>query len=113
MRSTLAVNDINLLNIYNILFADDIALFTTNAQSLRAQLNALYDYSTKWGLKVNVAKTKICVFEKRNQPHNFNFNLYGENIETVDILNKKSLVILFGGILHQHNAICHSDCILR
>ena len=29
------------------------------------------------------------------------------------ILNKKSLVIHFGCILHQHNAICHSDCILR
>jgi len=50
---------------YMLLFADDIVLFTTDHVSLQAQMNSLYEYSVKWGLKINVNKTKVCVFEKR------------------------------------------------
>ena len=47
-----------------LLFADDIALFTTDSNSLQAQLDAIQRYSRKWGLKIIVAKTKIYKFEK-------------------------------------------------
>ena len=67
-----------------LLFADDIALFTTNAHSLQIQLNLLSEYSLKWGLKINVGKTKICVFEKRKQIVQADFKLNGESVEIVD-----------------------------
>ena len=44
-NNNLTENDLRLLSIYMLLFADDIALFTTNPNSLQLQLNALYDYS--------------------------------------------------------------------
>jgi len=55
---------IELLSMY-LLFADDIALFTTDHVSLQAQMNSLYEYSVKWGLKGYVNKTNLCVFEKK------------------------------------------------
>jgi hypothetical protein len=41
-------DDLNLLSIYMILFADDIVLFTTDPLTLNSQLNNLSDYSKKW-----------------------------------------------------------------
>lgn len=76
--------DLELLSMYMILFADDIVLFTTDPNSLQAQLDKIYDYSLKWGLKVNVNKTKVCVFEKRRTDHNNVFFINNENIEIVD-----------------------------
>ena len=55
--------DLELLSKYLILFADDIVLFTT---SLQSQVNSLYQYSFKWGLEINIEKTKVCVFEKKS-----------------------------------------------
>ena len=66
-------------------FADDIALFTTNPNSLQLKIDNLFHYSTKWGLKNNVNKTKICIFEKRKQRHNHKWKIDNEKREIVDI----------------------------
>ena len=63
--NNLTENDMNRLSICLLLFADDLALFTTDKHSLQAQLDSIHLYSTRWELAINVAKTKICVFEKR------------------------------------------------
>ena len=49
-----------------LLFADDIVLFTTDYVSLQAQLDSLYEYSVKWGLKSMLTKLKY-VFLKRER----------------------------------------------
>lgn len=77
-------NDLNLLSKYLLLFADDIVLFTTDPASLQAQVDNVFEYSCKWGLKINVNKTKICVFEKRKSVHNFNLFINGQLVEKVD-----------------------------
>ena len=51
--NNLSEYDINQLCIFLLLFADDIVLFTTNPRSLQLQLNSLYEFSQKWGLKIN------------------------------------------------------------
>ena len=56
-----------MLSIYLLLFADDMVIFTTDKNSLQYQLDSIYMYSSKWGLKINTAKTKILVFEKRKK----------------------------------------------
>ena len=38
----------------------------------------------KWGLKINVKKTKICIFEKKRSRRLFNWKINIEIIETVD-----------------------------
>lgn len=71
--NALTEKDLDLLSKYLILFADDIVLFTTNPNSLQAQIDSLWHYSTKWGLEININKTKVCIFEKRKCNHNVNF----------------------------------------
>ena len=73
-----------MLTKYLILFADHIVLFTTDAKTLQLQIDNLAHYSYTWGLKININKTKVCVFEKRKTNHNNEFFINGEKIEIVD-----------------------------
>ena len=66
------------------MFADDIVLFTTDPLNLQAQIDRIQLYSERWGLEINVNKTKVCFFEKRKSTHNVSFEINGESIETVD-----------------------------
>ncbi len=45
-----------------LLYADDLALMSTTREGLQRQLNFLGDYADRWGLTVNVPKTKAVVF---------------------------------------------------
>lgn len=45
-----------------LFYADDLALMSTSAEGLQRQLHCLGDYADKWGLTVNVGKTKVVVF---------------------------------------------------
>ena len=44
----------------------------------------IYEYSCKWGLKVNVKKTKVCIFEKRKTNNAQQWNINNENLDVVD-----------------------------
>ncbi|XP_053402477.1 uncharacterized protein LOC123564690 [Mercenaria mercenaria] len=66
------------------MFADDMVLFTTDQKSLQAQLDSLYIYSVKWGLKINIDKTKICIFRKRKQNIDFQWYINDAPVETVN-----------------------------
>ena len=50
---------------------------------LQNQLDAVASYSNKWGLKINVNITKICIFEKRKSNHNFVWKINDEIVEVV------------------------------
>ena len=80
----LTENDVNLLSMYLLLFADDIVRFTTDPKSLQAQIDNVHNYSTRCKLKINVKKTKICIFEKKKQNHKMKFSIGGEKLEIVD-----------------------------
>ena len=45
-----------------LLYADDLALGSTSLAGLQAQLDVLHDYARRWGLTVNVEKTKAVIF---------------------------------------------------
>lgn len=66
-----------------LLFADDMVLFTTNPLSLQSQLDSLYVYSLKWGLKININKTKICIFSKRRSVNDYHWFINNERLEIV------------------------------
>ena len=80
----LTEKDLNLLSVFMLLFADDIAIFTTSPDSLQSQLNAIQHYSGKWGLKINVNKTKICIFERKKSACNFRWYINQDPVEIVD-----------------------------
>ena len=46
------------------MFADDMIILSTTVEGLQNGLNNLSDYCKKWGLTVNISKTKIMVFRK-------------------------------------------------
>lgn len=93
--------DINQLSIYLLLFADDIAVFTTDKESLQSLLDNIYTYSNNWGLKINVNKTKVCIFEKRKQRHNFVWTINNEQIEEVEQFCYLGIMFTKNGNLHQ------------
>ena len=47
-----------------IKFADDMAIFSETREGLQKGLDDLNDYCKKWGISVNIPKTKIVVFRK-------------------------------------------------
>ena len=47
-----------------LMYADDIVLFSNSAGGLQKLLNSLLQFCQRWNLKVNVAKTKVIIFNK-------------------------------------------------
>lgn len=78
--------DTGVLNIYLLLYADDIILFGKTPEDLQNALNVLKDYCQRWKLTVNITKTKIMIFRKGGRlPDNLNFK-YNDSI--IEIVNK-------------------------
>ena len=51
---------------------------------MRTPFDSIYQYSVKWGLTINVNKTKLCIFEKRRSNHDVMFYINGQQIQIVD-----------------------------
>ena len=47
-----------------LMFADDTAIFSETIEGLQEGINRVSEYCEKWGITVNVAKTKIVVFKR-------------------------------------------------
>ena len=61
------------------LFADDMVLVSENEHDLHKLLNAMLEWTNKWRLKVNIAKSKIVHFRKnRSNRTQFEFK-YGQD----------------------------------
>ena len=69
------VMNVEELQIFLLMFADDAILFSQNPQALQSVLNDIQLYCETWGLRLNVNKTKIMIFENgRHTTHNFFIN---------------------------------------
>ena len=51
------------LGIFLLMYADDIALVSDSIADLQKKINCLEQYCAKWGLTVNMDKTKVVVFK--------------------------------------------------
>ena len=49
-------------NLLTLMFADDIVNFADSVGRLQKQINALSQFCKRWGMKVNMEKTKVMVF---------------------------------------------------
>ena len=70
----------------NLRFADDTFLYTETQQKLEQMLQELSDESSRMGLKMNIAKTKVMIVD--NAPINVN-NVLIENGQGYVYLGKK------------------------
>ena len=60
-------------------------LMSESVEGLQNMLNTLYDYTIKWGLSVNIEKTKIVVFRQGGKTRHHETWVYnGSNIDIVD-----------------------------
>lgn len=71
------------VKLFLLAYADDQVLFSTSPTSLQSMLNDIELYCNIWGLKININKTKILIFEKGGRYSNYNFYLYNEQLEVV------------------------------
>ena len=65
------------------MFADDLILLSETSYGLQKSLLTLECYCNKWHFSVNVAKTKIIVFNKRYDLITSKFTINGKVIEIV------------------------------
>jgi hypothetical protein len=74
-----------LVELFILLFADDIVLLSTTPGGLQVQLNCLKDCCDRLKLTVNLDKTKIIVFRKGGYlSKREKWNLYGKEVEVVN-----------------------------
>ena len=62
-----------------LLYADDTVVFGTVKKDFQNNLNMFYEYSELWHLSINFDKTKVMIFDTR-QEQRFEFSLGGHNI---------------------------------
>ena len=74
------------LTLLALLYADDLALVSTSMAGLQAQLDVLQEYADRWGLTVNVEKTKAVIYRTARAPVCSNPSLIydGQSIEFVE-----------------------------
>ena len=53
---------LNKVKVTHLLWADDLVLLALNRDSLQTMINELYSFCAEWGLKVNIKKTAVLVF---------------------------------------------------
>ena len=75
------LNDDNivLLKLFILLYADDTIILAENQQELQRALTSVHEYCVKYNLTVNIKKTKIIIFSKGKVRKFPNFT-YGKNI---------------------------------
>lgn len=56
--------EIDQMNIFLLLFADDTAIISETPNGLQKHLNTLHTYYERWGLTVNIGKTKVMIFRR-------------------------------------------------
>ena len=87
-----------------LLFADDMVIMSNHVIDLQNNLNKLQTYCDVWGLKVNVAITKIVVFRKLGplrQDEIWNYN--DQLLEDVQEFNYVGVVFNVSGLFHLNN----------
>ncbi|GBP68861.1 Neuronal acetylcholine receptor subunit alpha-3 [Eumeta japonica] len=72
------------LSVEFLLYADDqVIILALSACGLQEIVNIIYDYVNKRGMKVNVGKTKVMVFERGESTTKCNILIEAENVEQV------------------------------
>ncbi|CAG9109123.1 unnamed protein product [Plutella xylostella] len=67
-----------------LLYADDQVLFASSAEELQHMVTVMNDSLKEKGMKVNVSKTKVMVFEREESRTTCELKIDGVNVEQVD-----------------------------
>ena len=73
----------------HLLWADDLVIFALDPVTLQRQLDNLNRYCQQWGVEINMAKSKLLIFNgtksstKKHQAHIDSLSLNGQKLERV------------------------------
>ncbi|NRB82035.1 MAG: reverse transcriptase family protein, partial [Saccharospirillaceae bacterium] len=101
--------------ISHLLWADDLIILALDELTLQKQLSALHDFCTKWGIHINVDKTKLMVFNKKCSRMNTKVNntpKYRPQIGNQIIEEVESYCYL-GLIIHNSGNVCNARVQLK
>ena len=94
--------EIQLINIFLLMYADDTVLIAETPEGLQTMLNSLYSYSNDWNLTVNTDKTKIVVFRNGGRVRDNEKWFYdGNTLETVDQFIYLGMLLCYNGKFYQ------------
>ena len=80
----------------SISWADDLVLMSTSKEGLQQCLNKLFEYCKRWGLEVNIDKTKTMVFSNKvDKSTTFTFN--NAVIENVQVMTYLGFNLSYNG----------------
>ena len=81
--SLLHLYTLNSLKLNCLLYADDIVLLSETAEGLQNSLDKLSQYCKKWGMEINIDKTKSLVFNSTGRLFPVTFMIDNQLIEKV------------------------------
>ena len=70
-------------NVKFLLYADDLLILCKSQSDLQLSVSRLHKYTQKWGLRINVSKSKVIVFSKYRR-RNYKLFVNGAILEQVD-----------------------------
>jgi hypothetical protein len=93
------------VDIDTLLHADDLALVSTSAEGLQAQLNALAEYSDMWRLTVSISKTKVMVLSQGSmQSSALSVYYKGQELEQVEAFTYLGIRLTSTGDMNEQAA---------
>ena len=54
--------DLHMLNLFVLMYADDMVIFAESHEGLQKMLNTQHSYTQEWNLSVYIPKTKVVMF---------------------------------------------------
>jgi hypothetical protein len=86
-----------------LLYADDLAILSVTKIGLQRQLNKLKEYCAKWGLEVNVDKSKVVVFRESGRLTSNDVFWYGSGkLEVVKHFKYLGMIFSSNGTFNKH-----------
>ena len=85
----------------SLFFADDLAILALSKEDLQSKLENLNNYCKKWGLQVNLNKTKVMVFNKSGATiKKYKFKFQNTELESVSQYTYLGFVFIPSGKMH-------------
>ncbi len=99
--------DDNFPDFHLLMYADDICIVNDSVGRLQNQLNVLCTFCNKYGLNVNLSKTKVIIF-RNGGPLRQNERFYFNGAELERVSYYKYLGVLFSSRLSDYVGLFHS-----
>ena len=85
-----------------MLYADDLIHLAESASDLQIQMDLLSEYAKKWNLEINIAKTKVLIFNKSNKTSGITWCIDNEILKEVDSCTYLGVIFQKNGSFKKH-----------